>query len=138
MLLPGRRTLLFSLYQGATSRLAAMDLRTGVITRFDQPGFAPQWVNGGFVVLGNPDGTLDRPAVRCRAGAADRPSSDDRPRRLAAERLFPTGRCLSQRIDRLPAGKWGCAAATDAGVALGTRHPAHARPEAVREPALLP
>ena len=40
------------------SRLAAMDLRTGAITRFDQPGFGPQWVDGGFVVLGNADGTL--------------------------------------------------------------------------------
>ena len=35
-----------------------MDLRTRAITRFDQPGFAPQWVDAGFVVLGNPDGTL--------------------------------------------------------------------------------
>jgi Tol biopolymer transport system component len=58
MLLPGRRTVLFSAYRGAASRLAAVDLRTGVITRFDQPGFAPQWVDGGFVVLGNADGTL--------------------------------------------------------------------------------
>ncbi|HEY9506405.1 MAG TPA: protein kinase [Gemmatimonadales bacterium] len=58
MLLPGRRTVLFSLYQGAASRLAALDLRTGAITRFDQPGFGPQWVNDGFVVLSNPDGTL--------------------------------------------------------------------------------
>ena len=58
MLLPGRRTLLFSLYQGSASRLAALDLRTGAITRFDQPGFGSQWVNDGFVVLSNPDGTL--------------------------------------------------------------------------------
>jgi serine/threonine-protein kinase len=58
MLLPGRRTLLFSLYRGAASSLAALDLRTGAITRFDQPGFGPQWVNDGFVVLGNLDGTL--------------------------------------------------------------------------------
>jgi tRNA A-37 threonylcarbamoyl transferase component Bud32 len=58
ILLPGRRTVLFSVYRGPASRLAAMDLRTRAITRFDQPGFAPQWVDGGFVVLGNPDGTL--------------------------------------------------------------------------------
>jgi serine/threonine-protein kinase len=58
ILLPGRRTVLFSVYQGAASRLAAVDLRTGAITRFDQPGFGPQWVEGGFVVLGNADGTL--------------------------------------------------------------------------------
>jgi eukaryotic-like serine/threonine-protein kinase len=58
ILLPGRRTVLFSIYKGAASRLAAMDLRTRAITRFDQPGFAPQWVDAGFVTLGNPDGTL--------------------------------------------------------------------------------
>jgi serine/threonine-protein kinase len=58
LLLPGRRTILFSIYKGAAGTLAAMDLRTGTITRFDQPGFAPQWVDAGFVVLGNPDGTL--------------------------------------------------------------------------------
>jgi serine/threonine-protein kinase len=58
VLLPGRRTLLFAIYRGASSRLAALDLRTGAITRFDQPGFGPQWVNDGFVVLGNPNGTL--------------------------------------------------------------------------------
>ena len=58
LLLPGRRTVLFSAYRGAASRLAAMDLRTGAITRFEQPGIVPQWVDGGFVVLGNADGTL--------------------------------------------------------------------------------
>jgi hypothetical protein len=58
ILLPGRRTVLFSLYRDAASRLAAIDLRTGAITRFDQPGFGPQWVDGGFVVLSNADGTL--------------------------------------------------------------------------------
>ena len=58
ILLPGRRTVLFSIYRDAASRLAAIDLRTGAITRFDQPGFGPQWVDGGFVVLSNADGTL--------------------------------------------------------------------------------
>ena len=58
MLLPGRRTVLFSVFQGSASRLAALDLRTGAITRFDQPGFGAQWVNDGFVVLSNQDGTL--------------------------------------------------------------------------------
>jgi eukaryotic-like serine/threonine-protein kinase len=58
LLLPGRRTILFSIYKGSASTLAAMDLRTGRVTRFDQPGFGPQWVDAGFVVLGNPDGTL--------------------------------------------------------------------------------
>ena len=58
ILLPGRRTVLFSVYKGAASTLAAMDLRTRAITRFDQPGFGPQWVDAGFVTLGNRDGTL--------------------------------------------------------------------------------
>jgi serine/threonine-protein kinase len=57
-LLPDRRTVLFSLFTGRSSRLGALDLRTGAITRFDQPGFTPQWVEAGFIVLGNPDGTL--------------------------------------------------------------------------------
>jgi serine/threonine-protein kinase len=37
ILLPGRRTVLFSLYRGAASRLAALDLGTGAVIRFDQP-----------------------------------------------------------------------------------------------------
>jgi hypothetical protein len=57
-LLPDRRTVLFSLYRGATARLAALDLRSGRISRFDQTGSTPHWVRQGFVILGNPDGTL--------------------------------------------------------------------------------
>ena len=58
VLLPGRRTVLFSLFTGRSSRLAALNLRTGAITRFDVSGFTPQWVEAGFVVLANPDGSL--------------------------------------------------------------------------------
>jgi serine/threonine-protein kinase len=58
ILLPGRRTVLFAIYKGPASTLGALDLRTHAITRFDQPGFTPQWVDAGFVVLGNPDGTV--------------------------------------------------------------------------------
>ncbi|MEO8201030.1 MAG: protein kinase [Gemmatimonadota bacterium] len=58
VLLPNRRTVLFSIYKGMVSTLGAIDLRTHAITRFNQPGFAPQWVDAGFVTLGNPDGTL--------------------------------------------------------------------------------
>jgi hypothetical protein len=58
MLLPGSRTVLFSIYRGAASRLAAIDLKTGKITRLDQAGFGPQWVDGGFLVLSNADGSL--------------------------------------------------------------------------------
>jgi hypothetical protein len=58
LLLPGTRTVLFALYTGKTGRLAALDLRTGAITRFDQTGATPRWVRTGFVVLANADGTL--------------------------------------------------------------------------------
>ncbi len=58
VLLPGTRTVLFSVYSGASSQLAALNLETREITRFDQPGFTPQWVAAGFVVLGSSDGSL--------------------------------------------------------------------------------
>jgi hypothetical protein len=58
MLVPGTRTVLFAAYIGSSSRLAALDLDTRAITRFDQPGFTPQWVAGGFVTLGSSDGSL--------------------------------------------------------------------------------
>jgi serine/threonine-protein kinase len=57
-LLPDRRTVLFTMWTRTTGRLAALDLRSGAITRFDQTGSAPRWVDQGFVVMGNPDGTL--------------------------------------------------------------------------------
>ena len=57
-LIPGTRTVLFGLFTGNSSRLAALDLGTGRITRFDQPGFTPQWVDAGFVVVGTPGGSL--------------------------------------------------------------------------------
>ena len=57
-LLPGRRTVLFSLWSRNTGRLAALDLESGAITRFDQTGSTPKWVDQGFVVLGTEDGTL--------------------------------------------------------------------------------
>jgi eukaryotic-like serine/threonine-protein kinase len=58
MLVPGTRTVLFSLFAGSGSRLAALNLDTHAITRFDQPGFSPQWVAAGFVALGSSDGSL--------------------------------------------------------------------------------
>ncbi len=58
VLLPGTRTVLFGLFTGTSSRLAALDLGTGHITRFDQPGFSPQWVDAGYVVVGTPGGSL--------------------------------------------------------------------------------
>jgi tRNA A-37 threonylcarbamoyl transferase component Bud32 len=58
ILLPGRRTVLFAIFKGKAGRLAALNLDTGVITRFEQTGFSPRWVAQGFVVLGNEDGSL--------------------------------------------------------------------------------
>ena len=58
MLLPGTRTVLFSLFNGSSSRLAALNLDTHAITRFDQQGFSPRWVAAGFVTLGSSDGSL--------------------------------------------------------------------------------
>jgi serine/threonine-protein kinase len=58
ILVPGTRTVLFGLFTGSTSRLAALDLATGHITKFDQAGFSPEWVEAGFVTLGEPDGSL--------------------------------------------------------------------------------
>jgi len=58
MLVPGTRTVLFSAFTGSGSRLAALNLDTHVITRFDQQGFGPRWVAAGFVVLGGSDGSL--------------------------------------------------------------------------------
>ena len=58
ILLPGTRTILFSLFNGNTSRLASLDLASGRVTRFDQSGFTPQWVDAGYVTLGMADGTM--------------------------------------------------------------------------------
>jgi hypothetical protein len=58
ILLPGRRTALFTIWSAEATRLAALNLESGVITRFDQTGIVPSWIESGFVVLGNQDGTL--------------------------------------------------------------------------------
>ncbi len=58
MLVPGTRTVLFSLFNGSSSSLAALDLDTHTITKFDQQGFSPRWVAAGFVTLGGADGSL--------------------------------------------------------------------------------
>jgi eukaryotic-like serine/threonine-protein kinase len=58
MLIPGTRTVLFAAFTGSSSRLAALNLETHAITRFDQPGFTPQWVAAGFVTLSSADGSL--------------------------------------------------------------------------------
>ncbi|MDZ4864106.1 MAG: protein kinase [Gemmatimonadota bacterium] len=58
LLLPDRRTVLFTLRSRDTDRLAALDLRTHAITRFEQAGGSPRWVADGYVVLGNADQSL--------------------------------------------------------------------------------
>jgi eukaryotic-like serine/threonine-protein kinase len=58
ILVPATRTVLFAAFIGSSSRLAALNLDTHVITRFDQPGFSPRWVAAGFVALGSADGSL--------------------------------------------------------------------------------
>ncbi len=58
MLVPGTRTVLFSLFSGSSSRLAALNLDTHTISRFDQQGFSPHWVARGYVTLGSADGSL--------------------------------------------------------------------------------
>ncbi|HET9040639.1 MAG TPA: hypothetical protein VFN40_10735, partial [Gemmatimonadales bacterium] len=73
MLIPGTRTVLFALFTGSSSRLAALNLETHAITRFDQPGFSPQWVAAGFVVLGSSDGSLIAVPFDARRGRPDGP-----------------------------------------------------------------
>jgi hypothetical protein len=58
VLLPGTRTVIFALFIGNRSQLAALDLDSGEVTRFDQAGFTPRWVDAGFVTLGSADGAL--------------------------------------------------------------------------------
>ena len=59
-LIPGTRIVLFnvfsSLYQGA--RIAALDLATGLISRLDQNGLSPQWVDGGWIVAATIEGAV--------------------------------------------------------------------------------
>ena len=73
MLVPGTRTLLFSTFTESGSRLAALDLDTHAITRFDQPGFSPQWVDAGFVTLGSSDGSLIALPFDARRGRPNGP-----------------------------------------------------------------
>jgi serine/threonine-protein kinase len=57
-LLPDRRTVLFTIRARDTDWLAALDLSSGRITRFEQLGSNPHYVESGYVVLGNRDGSL--------------------------------------------------------------------------------
>jgi serine/threonine-protein kinase len=57
-LLPDGRTVLFTIRTRDTDRLAALDLRSGRITRFEQLGSNPHYVESGYVVLGSRDGSL--------------------------------------------------------------------------------
>jgi serine/threonine-protein kinase len=57
-LLPDGRTVLFTIRSRDTDRLAALDLSSGRITRLEQLGSDPHYVEAGYVVLGNRDGSL--------------------------------------------------------------------------------
>ena len=72
LLVPGTRTVLFAAFNGSGSRLAALNLDTHAITKFDQQGFSPHWVAAGFVTLASSDGSLIAlPFDAKRAGRAD-------------------------------------------------------------------
>jgi eukaryotic-like serine/threonine-protein kinase len=73
VLVPGTRTVLFAAYTGSSSRLAALNLDTRAITRFDQPGFSPHWVAAGYVTLGSADGSLIAVPFDARRGRPSGP-----------------------------------------------------------------
>jgi len=55
--LPNGRALLFYT-RGSEDHLAALDLRTGAVKRFEQAGFNPHYVSSGHVILATRTGTL--------------------------------------------------------------------------------
>ena len=95
ILLPGTRTVLFADYTGKNSRLAALDLASGRVTRFEQPGFSPHWVDAGFVTLGTPDGGLLAVPFDRRRG---KPSSD--PIMIARDVAHPDGYSARVAVSR--------------------------------------
>ncbi len=56
--LPGGRAVLFSIRQGAKSRLAVLDLSTKNVKRFDIVGSDPRYVATGYLVYANADGSI--------------------------------------------------------------------------------
>ncbi len=56
--LPDGRALLFTLVDGSGPRLAALSLEDRRVRLLDQTGFSPHYVDGGFVVFAQSDGTL--------------------------------------------------------------------------------
>jgi eukaryotic-like serine/threonine-protein kinase len=57
-LIPGTRTVLFTIRTRDADRLASLNLNTGRVKRYDQLGSNPSWVAAGFVLLGERDGSL--------------------------------------------------------------------------------
>ena len=61
--LPGGRGVVFGLYSSKaateqTVHLASFDRRTGRLRRYEQVGGSPRWVDGGHLVLADPNGAL--------------------------------------------------------------------------------
>jgi len=56
--LPGGRTVLFTVFRQGTVRLAALNRRTGALKRLQQPGAYPRYVSAGYVVLSDPSGIV--------------------------------------------------------------------------------
>ena len=138
MLVPGTRTLLFALFTESGSRLAALDLDTHAITRFDQPGFSPQWVAAGFVTLSSSDGSLIALPFDVRRGRPSGPPITIT-RDVAQPDAFVIARGgIGQRRHRLPPVRRGLPASAGAGRALGIGQPHSGRSAAVRFPRFSP
>ena len=138
MLVPGTRTVLFSDYMGTSSRLAALDLETHAITRFDQSGFSPQWVAAGFVTLGNSDGSLIALPFDVERG---RPSGP--PVTIARDVSQPDGIVSRAAVSAsgaivYPQVRRQIPAPPHAGDPLGIGHPHSGRGAGVRQPSLFP
>lgn len=56
--LPDGRTVVFTQVVGNTSTLAALSLEDSRVTSLAQPGMSPRYVDGGFLVFTQTDGTL--------------------------------------------------------------------------------
>jgi serine/threonine-protein kinase len=56
--LPGSRAILFSVFSDGSSKLAALDRRTGEVKRLAQPGGYPRYVDPGFLMISGLSGSI--------------------------------------------------------------------------------